>query len=292
MKRPGLRRAFQGIALAATPLAGCSDQCGEWETLVVAVNAGDPLCPSACPESFNAARVHTCSYDMYPDGGPRATNGKVNVWCWCCNAKTCGRRPAGLQPAPARGRSELGKLFAEMAHLEAASVPAFRRLALELSAHGAPSDLVLRALASARDEERHAAAVGGLALRFGGEVAPLEIDDCAVRPLEAIAAENASEGCVREAYGALTAAWMASAAGDAEVRATFAAVAGDELCHAELSWDIASWAGLPGAAHEGALESLRRSLAVEPPAAIRDVAGLPSTERAFELWRQLTARAS
>ena len=287
MKRPELRRIFQGVALVAAPLAGCSDECGLWETLTVTVPASSPLCNSACPDYFNTARVHTCSYDQELDGGPRVIDGGVSVRCWCCNDTSCGRRPAGLRPALIRARGEVGKLFAEMAHLEAASVPAFQRLAIELTAHRAPSGLVLRALQSARDEQRHSVAVGGLAQRFGGELAPVEVDEFGVRPLESIAAENAAEGCVREAYGALTAAWMANAANDRDVRAAFAGIAADELRHAELSWEIAAWAGLPSAAHEKALESLRLSVAVDPPAGIRDAAGLPSAEQAFELWCKL-----
>ena len=59
---------------------------------------------------------------------------------------TCGRRPAGLRPwrVPTRG-SSAGRWLAEAAALEAASVPAFRRLARELAAHGAPARLVERA---------------------------------------------------------------------------------------------------------------------------------------------------
>jgi hypothetical protein len=174
-----------------------------------------------------------------------------------------------------------------MAHLEAASVPAFQRLAVELRVHGAPSQLVTRALQSAGDERRHATVVGGLARRFGGQIAPVEIDAVHVRPMFLMAAENASEGCARETYGALTAAWMANAAADSGVQNAFASIAIDELRHAELSWDIAEWSGLPSSHYESAMESLGSEAEIEPPLEVRDIAGLPSAQQAVQLWREL-----
>src|SRR5262249_47371854 len=55
---------------------------------------------------------------------------------------TEGRRPPGLVAARRRGRSTIGEYFAEAARLEAASVIAFRGLAKELAAHGAPRGIV------------------------------------------------------------------------------------------------------------------------------------------------------
>ncbi|MFY0541135.1 hypothetical protein [Nannocystis pusilla] len=73
-----------------------------------------------------------------------------------------GRRPEGFRPAPRTGGSALVAYLDEMHHLEAASVPAFERLARELAHHGASAALVERAEAAARDEVRHAAGFAGL----------------------------------------------------------------------------------------------------------------------------------
>ena len=53
-----------------------------------------------------------------------------------------------------------------------------------------------------------------------------------MRELEAIAIENAVEGCVRESFGALLATWQAKTAGDARVRAAMKRIARDETRHA------------------------------------------------------------
>ncbi|MCY1008004.1 hypothetical protein OV079_21085 [Nannocystis pusilla] len=63
----------------------------------------------------------------------------------------------------------------------------------------------------------------------------------AVRSLEALARENAVEGCVRETFGALVARYQASVAADEPLRRLFAAIAEDELDHAALAWDVATW---------------------------------------------------
>lgn len=81
-----------------------------------------------------------------------------------------GRRPEGLTPSFASAPSELGAWFAEAAHLEAASVVAFRVLAEELAEHGAPDPLIEAATRAARDEARHAAQMTAVARRFGASV--------------------------------------------------------------------------------------------------------------------------
>jgi hypothetical protein len=53
--------------------------------------------------------------------------------------------------------------------------------------------------------------------------------------------ENAVEGCVREAHGALVAAFQATHASEASVRAAFAKIAVDEAEHAELSFALDTW---------------------------------------------------
>ncbi|MDC0715983.1 ferritin-like domain-containing protein [Nannocystis bainbridge] len=193
-----------------------------------------------------------------------------------------GRRPEGFRPAPRTPDSALVAYLDEMHHLEAASVPAFERLACELAHHGAPAALIERAEAAARDEVRHAAGFAGLRER-------LAATDCGspaievpteVRSLEALALENAVEGCVRETFGALVARYQASVAADEPLRRLFAAIAEDELDHAALAWDVATW--LYGQLDEAARERVRAAEAAE---LARMTVALATTEPDAEVSR-------
>lgn len=160
-----------------------------------------------------------------------------------CNSCVIGRRPRGLRrgdPEPASG--SLGHVLAAMAHLEAASVLSFERLASELRAHGAPARLSARSMQAASDEVRHARMMGHLAARAGvKKVRPARVRRQAPRGLEAIALENAVEGCVRETFGAAQAHVQAARAQDPKVRAAMSRIATDETRHSELSWAVARW---------------------------------------------------
>ena len=141
-----------------------------------------------------------------------------------------GRRPPGLVPR------ELDVL-AELAHLEAASVASFERIACELAAFGAPPELVARAREAARDEARHAHMVGLLA----GCEPRVDIRETPPRDAFAFALDNAVEGCVREAFAAIVCAYQAIAAEDPAVAEVMSAIADDEARHGELAWAIAAW---------------------------------------------------
>ena len=70
-----------------------------------------------------------------PDGGDAGPS------CVICNVEDCtgdGRLPEGLCAAPIASRDAAGAFFARSAHLEAASVVAFERMARELERFGAP----------------------------------------------------------------------------------------------------------------------------------------------------------
>lgn len=150
-----------------------------------------------------------------------------------------GRRPEGFSTKVKP--TTLGDYFANAAELEAASVPAFRRLARELRAHGAPTELVDRAKAAALDEVRHARGVRALARRFGATAKSPRVGKLGVRSLVDIAMENAREGCVRETFGALVATFQARRATDVEIATAMGAIADDETEHAALAWDVAAW---------------------------------------------------
>ncbi|HEY0136295.1 MAG TPA: ferritin-like domain-containing protein [Nannocystis sp.] len=154
----------------------------------------------------------------------------------------CGRCPIGT----VHGRREpvadptLAWLLAA-AELEAISVPAFTELAADLARHGAPDELRQAALDAADDERRHTAAIVALARRRGGAPVPPSVDPAPAADLETLASHNAVEGCVRETWGALVAAFQARNAAEPDVRAAQARIAEDERTHAELAWRIDAW---------------------------------------------------
>ena len=131
----------------------------------------------------------------------------------------------------------------ETATLEVAAVAAFRELASSLELHEAPLALTRRAHRSAEDEVRHARSMTALAAREQGHAHVRVIARQRVEPsLEALAAHNAAEGCVREAHAALLAHWQAAHATDAAIRGAMRDIARDEARHALLSLDIDAWA--------------------------------------------------
>ena len=159
-----------------------------------------------------------------------------------CSGPGPGRRPSGLvaETTPEHGCA-VGRYFAHAAHLEAASVHAFRRLARELALHGAPSALVADARRALRDEVRHARMTRRLAAAHGSAPPRVRVTENAPRTLEAIAVENAVEGCVRETFAALLAVYQARAATDPAVRDAMTHIAPDETRHAELAWAVDDW---------------------------------------------------
>ena len=203
-----------------------------------------------------------------------------------------GRRPEGLASRSRRSGDALGAFFAECAYLEAASVPAFERLARELRAHGAPARLVKRAMRARADEVRHAKATAALARRRGAKPEAVVVGLLPVRSLLAIAIENAIEGQVRETYGALVAVHQAQHAKDARVAAVMRAIADDETRHAALAWDVAEWLDcqlsdderrLVSRAREEAVTALRSALAAPVARDLEREAGVPSAPKALAM---------
>jgi len=240
-------------------------------------------CVSMCGGS---ASVSGCALQS----GPQGTT--LNCYGACL-----GRRPPGMCATRARGPL-LGRYFADAAQLEAASVDAFEVLRSELAAHGAPAHLVAAATAARADEVRHARMTARLARRFGGRPTKTRMRRPAVRSLEALAIENAVEGCVRETLGALFAMHQAATAADTHVRATMASIAPDETRHAALGWAVAAWADarLDAAARarvrdaqRKAIAELRSEIEREAPMPVVDIAGLPSRAVALGMLDSLTA---
>jgi hypothetical protein len=235
---------------------------------------GDPL---ACEVTKEATKVIVvCTYPAYCEGRRHA----------CVTSR--GER-AEADPA--------GAWLARAAHDEAASVHAFRELARELAAWGAPAELLARIDVAAADEVRHAEVVANAARARGAEVRPPTRVALAVRELQAIAVENAVEGCVRETWAALSAAHQARFAAEPELRAMYAEIAADEARHAELAWAIDAWlmgqldaAGRDAVAtaRRAAIAELRASLAGFEEPALRAL-GLPPAATAVRLCGELDA---
>ena len=216
-------------------------------------------------------------------------NGPGSLYC----GQACeGRRPPGLGDRQHRGPNAVGEWFARAAFLEAASVDAFHILHDELAHHGAPPELLAEALSSAREEVSHARMMRALAKSFGAAWEPPSVQRARVRDLEAIALENAVEGCVRETYGALQNAWQAERAASSSVRAAMRVIARDEAKHASLAWKIAAWADArldPDArarvarARRDAVAELERSIALVPDTSVVRTCGIPHAASARSL---------
>jgi hypothetical protein len=177
------------------------------------------------------------------DGGADPSTGQPDWVVSCAVSYGCtGRRPEGLQPAELAARDGAGAYLARAAFLEAASIPAFRRLAQELNVHGAPAALVDRARLAVKEEARHARTMSRLAARRGAKPSRPRHAAFAPRSLEELVLENAVEGCVGETFGAALAHWQALTASDPELRAAMEQIAEDEEGHAELAWAVEAWA--------------------------------------------------
>jgi hypothetical protein len=178
------------------------------------------------------------------DGGPSfcpSVGGTVAIQCEVPVALCEGRRTDGVPDQPVRAARSTGEYLAACSYLEAVSVHAFARLHAELAALGAPRALLADVRRAQRDEVRHARLTRDLARRHGVEAERPAPPSLPLRSTLAIALENAVEGCVREAYGAVVASIRAARAADPEVRAAMESIARDEREHAALSWRIAAW---------------------------------------------------
>ncbi len=168
--------------------------------------------------------------------------GALGIICTDCLGGG-GRRPRGLKRTKrVVARTRIGAYFAQMAHEESASVHAFHRMKQELLAFGAPSRLVSAASRAAKEETRHTRMMRRHTHAYGATCSPARTKKVGRRSLEAMAIENAVEGCVNETFGALLMTWQAQHAASEDLRDTFTKIAHDEIGHAALSHAVATWA--------------------------------------------------
>jgi rubrerythrin len=277
--------------LSTTPLMGEVGGCAE-ELFSISPCDSVPLsqCASLCPLSqMGALPAINCGVSTSATGSTLA----------CQYTQCLGRRPPGLVAAREEGSGAIARYLGHAAHLEAASVVAFERLAAELRAHRAPETLVRAARRSARDEVRHARVTGRFAEKAGVHPQSVAVEEApALRSLEALAVDNAVEGCVRETFGALVAMHQVARAADPDLQRAMETIARDETRHAELAWALARWLDekLDVAARErvrrerdAAVEALLGELAAEPdPALVREL-GMPTGAEARAAVEDLRA---
>jgi hypothetical protein len=298
------------VSLGALALSGCGNS---------SKSSTGPTCPAydggrSCIDSWSVPAPKSCLH--LGDGGPgawpvRAMDcthicGPQRASCFagrvdggyfvqCPPLCAMGRRPPGLGEALDSLRG-LGEWFARAAALEDASVLAFRVLERELALHRAPRRLRRAAARAARDEERHARAMSALACRFGAVPCFARLEAPAPRALEAIAADNAVEGCVRETFGALVATWQAEHARDPRIRAVMRGIARDETRHAALAWRVARWSasGLDAAARRrvakarrAAVDALEQQSDAPVDCEFMTLAGMPDRLQARALFDAL-----
>lgn len=279
--------ALQGCPLIG---GGCPPPTSSRATLLGDGGLGDggltdAGCEEVCRRLMPSADSVTLCRFSESGGQPLAS---------CEYAQSCvaGRRPEGLLPAPQAAGDPLADFLARQAHLEAASVPAFLRLASELLLHGAPLPQVKAALRAAEEEQQHADLMTKAACRYGAQPALVQVSPPRRRTLVEIAIENAVEGCVRETLGAMVALWQAHTAADPWLRRVMMTIAEDELAHAELAWDVDAWAcsrlsrdekERVDSARDAAFEQLDRELSAPIPDVLRHQLGLPDAARAREL---------
>lgn len=236
------------------------------------------ICTSLCPPRQGAASLH-CTV---PDAGLLS----------CGVACGGGRAPPGLQGLSTVDGSA-GSWIARMAELEAAAVAAFAQLADELEAHGL-NDHARHAREAALDEVKHAQSMTRLALRLGHCPAPVQIAEAReIRSLEAIAIDNAGEGCGRELFGAVLNRWQSTHASNVDVRAVMASIAGEEDAHAKYAFALAQTLAprLSVAQRRRAREAQEQMLSsadhVQASGPARRLLGLMDTEQVARTTRSL-----
>jgi hypothetical protein len=269
------RRILMGAAAPAL-LSDCGPPCSSPQTVTTVLLADGGADCSACATGI-------CTV---VDGGPTPLVS--------CGVVCKGRAPAGTIETDLSELNGIGGYLARMAHFEAASVEAFNQLARELVSIAAPARLVEQALQAAHDEVVHAETVSKLARRRGTTPPVPRITMAPRRSIDQLAIDNAAEGCVREAFGALVGLYQSAHAAADDVRIAMAQVAEDEVAHASFSFELAlhlnerigsaTRAKVREARDEAVAELLHQAFAADD-VPFRDELGLPPADVLFELAR-------
>jgi hypothetical protein len=314
MRSATLRRTLLGLleaGLVTTALAGCGldEDCTEtrhrryriaepppaaYQSLLRACQADADECQALCDKMLTEWDRPAVSCEVEHRPTEHLVVVGYTYYTGASGCPTPGRRPAGLCHAATAARGAVGAYLARAAWFEGASVHAFVQLARQLVRHDAPARLVRAALRAAVDEVRHARIMSALATTRGATPPPVEVRPPTRRSLASIASENATEGCVGETWAALVAMWQAQRAADPDIQAAFAAIAGDELRHAALSWELDAWLApqLSATAQRRvrraraeAIEALEHGLATDDAELVRHL-GLPTADAARAMFER------
>lgn len=272
-------RVIKGPDAGWTPhLAACS---GDWPTdHHGTVSEANSCYDSELCQSYCGSWAYACKFLESPEPS------EVVCWQGCVGRLIDGATPrfegAGL-----------GGLLANMAAHEGAAAVAFAQLAHEVGAHGLPPQFVEAARRAAREERRHTRLVGALARSRGGQFDVQVRDFEGPRSLEAIALENAQEGCVRETLGAMVGVYQSIHARDPQVREVMARVSADELGHAAWSHAVADTfeSRLSLAGRRRVREARARALSTAAAELARSVDARHATELGFPEEEKLHALA-
>ena len=314
VKRDELRWMLKRIAmgLAVSPLAliaacgcqipsdgGCGTSTqsqGVTQAQLDALMGGDclPLCAPRVPAiPASSCQLATGDAAMTDASSPEDAGAPSVAFIVCTYTNACrGRRPASGITLRLEGEGVATWLM-ETAQLEAASVDAFAELRAELIAHQAPSNIIAATSRAEADEVIHAQLMGAFARRAGAKPVRPSVVIGAPRALFDIAKHNASEGCVREAFGAINTLHQASNAATPELREGFLRIARDEARHALLSLELDDWMRTKlNAQQQRQLEDEREVAAHELSCNVgnedretRSALGLPDEERGRDLVR-------
>lgn len=162
---------------------------------------------------------------------------------YTCPKAVPGRMPNGLmiENNQAASQSSIARYLADMAAMETAAITAFEYLVRELTAYGAPENLIEHAKQAVLEEKRHSEMAGLLASAHNATVTAVQVEDFMLRSLYEIALENAVEGCVNETFAAVCGLWQSEHAQMPVFKHVISHITDEELGHAALSWEIHAW---------------------------------------------------
>lgn len=229
----------EGEAVLLAWWSGYDISCDDLEQgAVKTVGGGFEVIATRMVQSCSPVEIRQYRLLVKPDGDIDVLEDER----YSIDRNTCvGRRPDGFEPAEGEALEPCAEYWSTTAHLEAAAVEAFEVLAWELERFGAPQNLVERALRAADEEREHTVSTRSVARQFGGVFVSPQPAPRRERTLLEFAIENATEGCVRETFGAAVGSFQARVARHESVAEVMEKVSREETGHAALSWEIAAW---------------------------------------------------
>jgi hypothetical protein len=244
---------LQGHVLACAPreLQDCDSWAADPTGLLVTVVGPHPD-PEFCgysaqvvcgPEPALEACCYVLDVSVWCEGRPFTVGGKARV---AASGGSGWATSVGVGAVHDRIRERLAAEWSAVGAAEHASIASFARFVLELTALGAPAELVAEATRAMADEIVHARLAYGVASALlGEEVGPGPLDPRgAIADLDVrrIVLDCVREGCIGETLAAAEAAAARDVCADEATRDVLARIADDEARHAALAWKFVRWA--------------------------------------------------